>query len=81
MTSETLGGATTTLTYNSGNELTQASGGINGGFTYDANGNQTSSAAATGLTYNALGQTTSITPSGGSPFGMTYAGSGQDTRL
>ncbi|MGH2409301.1 MAG: RHS repeat-associated core domain-containing protein, partial [Chloroflexota bacterium] len=42
---------------------------------------QTSSAAATGLTYNALGQTTSITPSGGSPFGMTYAGSGQDTRL
>jgi len=50
-------------------------------FTHDLNGNMTGNSAGFAATYNALDQTTSITPAGGSAFSpLTYAGTDQGER-
>ena len=65
---------TNTYTYNDANELTT------GGATFDANGNRTASSAYgyTAATYNAINQTVSQTPNGGSSQSMEYGGLTQD---
>ncbi len=45
------------------------------------NGNLTGSSAGLSLSYNALNQTASITPPGGSAIGMSYAGDSQVERV
>jgi RHS repeat-associated protein len=70
-----------THTYNSASQLTDA------GYSYDPDGNLTSSPAfpmvgtTPGLVYNGLDQTTSLTPTGGSATAYSYAGGGQTERL
>jgi RHS repeat-associated protein len=77
MTSKTLSGTSTTFNYNAANQLT-SSGSTT--FSYDGNGNLTGSSAGLSLSYNAKSQTTSITPAGGSPVGLSYADATQDER-
>ncbi|CCF85157.1 RHS repeat-associated core domain-containing protein [Nitrolancea hollandica] len=48
---------------------------------YDANGNLTGNSAGLSLSYNALNQTASITPPGGTAIGMSYAGDSQVERV
>jgi len=82
----TTGTPAAAFTYNGGNELTAATGvtptgaALTGtGYSYDANGNQTSSKSATGLTttYNAQEAASSFTPAGGTAIAQAYAaGSG-----
>lgn len=76
------GTAAATFTYNGGNELTDAIGVTptgapltGAGFSYDANGNQTSSKSQTSLstTYGAQEQASSFTPAGGSSIAQGYA--------
>ncbi len=75
---QTVNGTTTTYTYNNASELT-AAGSIT--YSYDANGNLTGNSAGLSLSYNALNQTASITPPGGSAIGMSYAGDSQVERV
>ncbi|MBT0774267.1 DNRLRE domain-containing protein [Kineosporia sp. J2-2] len=79
-----------TYTYNTANQLTGATGTtptgatLTGtGFTYDANGNETTAKSATGrtTTYGDRDQATSFTPTGGTTTGQTYAGTGNGNRL
>ncbi|MGH9078825.1 MAG: hypothetical protein ACRDYE_01880, partial [Acidimicrobiales bacterium] len=61
------------------NELTS---GPSGSYTYDPDGQETSSSHQfSNLTYDSKLQTTSITPSGGSAEPFTYSGAGQADRL
>jgi RHS repeat-associated protein len=89
----TTGTPAAAFTYNGGNELTTATGvtptgaALTGtGYSYDGNGNQTSSKSATGLstTYNAEEAASSFTPVGGTAIAQTYAanegGNGDRTR-
>ena len=67
----------TPYTYNSANEmLTQA--GVS--FTYDQDGNVTSSSDGASLTYDAANRTTSLRPVGGTTASFTYRGVGQSER-
>jgi len=76
---------TTTATYDAANQLTALTGtGLTGtGFSYDANGNQTSAISAPGrtATYNDRDQVTSTTPTGGTAAASTYAATGNLERL
>ena len=76
--SRTEDGTTTSMSYNAADELTQAGSTT---YTYDANGNRTGDSTGGKLAYNTAGQTTSITPSGGSALNMSYQGSGQRQRV
>ena len=78
LTSSSTNGTTTNFTYNAANEVTQAGATT---YSYDAAGNETGDSTGAALTYNAAGQTTGITPAGGSQIQMTYAGSGQAQRV
>jgi RHS repeat-associated protein len=78
MTSSTTNGLTTTMAYNGANELTQAG---NVTYTYDVAGNETGNSAGLNFSYNALNQTSSITPPGGAAVNMAYAGTGQTLRV
>jgi RHS repeat-associated protein len=80
-----MGGTTTTMAYNSDDQLcwsyvgtssNSCSSAPSGSTTYsfDANGNQTSSSAGESLSYNPINQTTSMTPAGGSALAMGYTG-------
>nr|WP_276610652.1 RHS repeat-associated core domain-containing protein [Kineococcus siccus] len=78
----TSGTPAASFTYNGGNELTTATGvtptgaPLTGtGYTYDGNGNQTSSKSAPGLstTYNAQEAAASFTPAGGTAIAQAYA--------
>jgi len=80
----TTGTPVATFTYNGGNELTTATGvtptgaALAGtGYSYDANGNQTSSKSATGLTtaYGAQEQASSFAPAAGSAITQKYGAS------
>ncbi|CCF85155.1 RHS repeat-associated core domain-containing protein [Nitrolancea hollandica] len=75
---QTVNGTTTTYTYNNANELTAADSIT---YSYDANGNLTGNSAGLSLSYNALNQTASITPPGGTAIGMSYAGDSQVERV
>ncbi len=75
---QTVNGTTTSYTYNNANELTAAGSTT---YSYDANGNLTGNSAGLSLSYNALNQTASITPPGGSAIGMSYAGDSQVERV
>ena len=66
MTSATVNGTTTSYTHNAASELTSQ------GATYDASGNLTGGAGFSSLTYDDAGQTTSVTPSGGSAASLSY---------
>ncbi|MGH2441669.1 MAG: RHS repeat domain-containing protein [Chloroflexota bacterium] len=81
MTYENVNGLATNMVFNAADELTQETGGTNASLTYDANGNQMSSAALTSLAYNPKDQTTGILPSGGAMQSMTYTGAGQTERI
>lgn len=85
MTTEDLGGTTTTPAYNADDQLcwtyvgtssNACSSAPTGSTTYafDADGNQTISSAGHSLSYNPLSQTTSMTPAGGWALSMAYAG-------
>lgn len=77
ITSQTLNGSTTAMTYNAADQLTAAGSTT---FTFNGNGNLTSSSAGASLSYNPADQTTSIKPSGGSAVAMAYTGEGQTQR-
>ncbi|MCD5316114.1 RHS repeat-associated core domain-containing protein [Kineosporia babensis] len=81
---------TATYTYNTANQLTNATGKtptgqpITGtGFSYDGNGNETSAKSETGrsTTYNDRDQASSFTPAAGSKIDQTYTGTGNGDRL
>jgi RHS repeat-associated protein len=76
MTCKSINGNVTTYTYNDANEL------ANTGHSFDANGSQTADPGVFGsASYNTLDQTSSLTPSGGSAYSLTYKGFGQAQRL
>jgi len=79
--------ATTTYTYNPGNEICWAVSGTSSNdcgsapsgadsYDYDVDGNRTSNGNGLTMTYNALGQTRSVT-SGGTTTDLSYLGDGQ----
>ena len=78
-----------TATFDGANQMTAATGnGPTGaltgtGFSYDANGNQTSAKSTPGRTtsYNDRDQAVTTTPTGGSAITSTYAGTGNADRL
>jgi hypothetical protein len=74
MTSKTASGTTTGFTYNAANEMTAAGSTT---YSYDATGAQTGSSTGENISYNSAQQTTSLTPSGGSPLTQTFSGIGQ----
>ena len=77
LTSQTINGTASSLTYDAANDLTAV-----GTTTYssDANSNITGNSSGLSLTYNTGNQTSSITPAGGSAQSMTYMGTGQTLR-
>lgn len=77
-TSQTVGGVTTSFTYNEANQLV---GGTPTTPVYDAAGNETTGPDGRTAQYNAKGQTTSITPSGGSAIAMSYVDLDSTSRL
>ena len=86
----TAGGASYTYTYDLDGNIKTGSAGSHSynavdqitdtGVTYDADGNQTADTATDAYSYNGHDQTTSITPSGGSPIGYSYIGTSQNQR-
>jgi RHS repeat-associated protein len=68
-------GATTTLSYNGGNQLTGP------GNSYDASGNQIARQGGMTFAYNTKDQTSIITPPGSGAINMTYTGEGQAQRV
>lgn len=78
ITSTTINGVTTALAYNAANQLTQAG---NVTYTYDLAGNEAGNSVGLSFAYNALNQTSSITPPGGAAVSMTYQGVGQSARV
>ena len=85
---QTTNATTTSFAYNPGNEICWSySGSSTAGcgsppsgahaYSYDADGNQTSNGNGLSTSYNALGQTTSMT-SGGTTTNYSYLGQGQD---
>ncbi|HMC70179.1 MAG TPA: hypothetical protein VKJ07_13575, partial [Mycobacteriales bacterium] len=70
-TVETSNGTVTNYSYNSANEPTGT------GWSFDSNGNELSKPTGDSFSYNALDQTSGITPSGGSIINRTYLGPGQ----
>jgi len=78
ITSQNLNGTSTAMSYNGADELTQAASTT---YSYDLAGNMLGNSAGMSFSYNAMNQTASITPSGGSPLNMTYRGIGQSTRV
>jgi RHS repeat-associated protein len=77
ITSKTVNGSATAMTYNSADQLTAAGSTT---FSYNGNGNLLSSNAGASLSYNPANQTTSIKPAGGSAVSMAYTGEGQTER-
>jgi RHS repeat-associated protein len=80
--SGTVGSATTSFGYNNANQLTSRAGSSTG-WSYDANGNETSAVGATtrtSETWNAKDQLTSTTV-GGTATAYTYSGPDQNRRL
>jgi RHS repeat-associated protein len=82
---------TTTATYNAANEICWKVSGPSTAdcanpptgavtYTFDANGSQTGNSAGLALAYNALNQTVSITPPGGTAVPVEYAGTDQTER-
>jgi RHS repeat-associated protein len=71
-TSRTANGTTTTYAYNSASQLTTQ------GAAYDPAGNLTAGAGLSTAGYNPAGQTTSVTPTGGSAASLSYVGNTQD---
>lgn len=69
-TSTTVNGVTTSYGFNQANQLTSGSPTIP---TYDGAGNETRGPNNRTATYNAKGQTASITPPGGTALNFTYA--------
>ena len=80
LSSKTINGTGTTFTYNAADQLTQASGGMSRTYTYDGNGDRTSSSDGTSISVNAAGQLSSITPPGHAAIAMTYTGIGEQQR-
>jgi RHS repeat-associated protein len=78
ITSENLNGTTTAMSYNGADQLTQAG---TASYTYDGAGNELGNSAGLTFSYNALNQTSSITPGGGSAISMAYRGTGQSERV
>jgi YD repeat-containing protein len=78
MTSQTINGTATSMSYNAANELTAVGSTT---YSYDANGNQTGNSAGLSLAYNAQDQTTSATPPGGSATSYGYTDAGQAQRV
>jgi RHS repeat-associated protein len=78
MTSQTINGSQTSLSYNAANELTAAGSTT---YSFDANGNETGSSAGLSLSYNAQDQTTSATPPGGGATSFSYTDQGQTQRV
>ncbi len=80
---KTINGVATSYAYNAADELISAAkGGQTTTYAYDANGNRTGSSTGQAFTYNALDQTTSITPpTGGAAIAMAYSGVGQAERV
>ena len=77
-TTATLPSGSSSYTYNSGNELTsRLSGSTTTTYSYDGDGNLTGNSAGFGAVYNALNQTTSITPPGQSAQSYNYTGPNQ----
>jgi YD repeat-containing protein len=64
MTSQTINGTQTSLSYNAANELTAAGSTT---YSFDANGNETGNSAGLSLAYNVQDQSTSATPPGARP--------------
>jgi YD repeat-containing protein len=77
-TSQTINGAATSYTYNAADELTAAGDTT---YSYDADGNRTGNSAGQALVYNAINQTASVTPAGGSAVAMAYTGASQVQRV
>jgi RHS repeat-associated protein len=78
MTSKTVNGTTTPMSYNVVDELTTVGSKT---YSYDLNGNETGVTSGPSFAYNPKDQTTSITPSGGSAISMTYRGPNQTERV
>ena len=78
ITSEIANGVSTALVYNAASELTQAG---NVTYAFDLAGNETGSSSGLSFSYNALNQTASVTPPGGTPMSMSYQGIGQTVRV
>jgi RHS repeat-associated protein len=72
LTSATVNGTTTNYTYNGASELTSQ------GASYDGAGDFTGGAGFSALAYNAGGQTTSVTPSGGAAASLSYLDNNQN---
>jgi RHS repeat-associated protein len=77
LSSKTVGSAQTTYTYNAASELTGAGSTSYG---YDGNGSLSTVNGTTYAAYNAMDQTISISPAGGSSTTFSYAGATQDER-
>ena len=78
LTAKTIDGATTTLTYNAGDDELAQVGSTT--YTYDGAGNMTGSSAGLALAYNDKNQTTSVTPPAGAAIAMEYADADQNRR-
>jgi RHS repeat-associated protein len=78
LTSQTVGGTSTSFTNNSDNQMVGA-GGV--AYSYDGAGNLTGNGSGLGLTYSSSAQTASVTPAGGSSVPMSYQDVGQVERV
>jgi RHS repeat-associated protein len=72
MTSQTVNGTQTSYSYNAASELSSQ------GATYNAAGDLTGGAGFSALAYDDAGQTTSVTPSGGTAASLSYVAYSQD---
>jgi YD repeat-containing protein len=84
LTSSTANGTSTTFNYDTADELTSASGGLNATYGYDANGDRTSATTGSGtqtINVNTAAQITSITPPGGSAIPYSCTGMGEQERI
>jgi len=74
VTSKTVNGTQTSMSYNAANELTQAGSTT---YSYDANGSETGSSAGLSMGYNSQNQMTSITVPGQTAQTLTYTDRGE----